>query len=198
MFNPGQLKDKIKILSISQNENDFTWDISTTIWAKVEQTNKRNIFSNQGYGAKLVNLVIRKRDLTLHNAIRWNQKHLFITDIIEKDRMYYEVSAALIEPITCIILRNNEPTLDELNRPVYDETLNAITLPAYMIEKYVKHTEEYPMSTVESIYILITPKVIELINGELVAIKGTDYEVLVSHTIDEYKNEYEIRARKES
>lgn len=199
MFNPGTLKDNIKQLSIKLQDNGYLWGVDSSVWTKAEYTGKRNIFSNQGHAEKQVKFLIRKRDLTLHNAFKWQNKHCFITDIIEIDRRFYEVNATLIEPKECTITRNTDtPLLDELNRPIEGTEHQTITFPSCMVEKYVKQTTETPMSTVESIYILITPKVIELINGELVTIQGTDYEVLASHTLDEYKNEYEIRVRKES
>lgn len=199
MFNPGTLKDRIKVLSIGLEDNNYRWIEESPIWSKAEYTGKKNIFSNFGYGEKQIKFFIRKRNLSLHNAFIWQNKHCIITDILEVERRYMEVNCAIIEPKECRVTRCNDTTqLDEYNRPIDGEEDYTITFPSIMVEKYIKQTAEEPMSTVESVNILITPKVIVLINGEIVNIQGIDYEVLVSHTLDEYKNEYEIRVRKES
>lgn len=199
MFNPGTLKDRIKILSIGLEDNNYRWIEESPIWSKAEYTGKKNIFSNFGYGEKQIKFLIRKRDLSLHNAFKWQNRHCIITDIIEVKRRYLEVNCAIIEPKECIVVRcNDTPQLDEYNRPINGTDEYILTFPSIMAEKYVKQSTEEPMSTVESLYVLVTPKVINLENGEIVTIQDINYEVLVSHTLDEYKNEYEIRVRKES
>lgn len=199
MFNPGILKDNIKQLSIKKQDDNYIWEVDANLWSKAEYTGKRNIFSNLGYGEKQVKFLVRKRDLTLHNAFLWQNKHCFITDIVEIERGLYEVNTALIEPKQCSIKRSTDtPILDKLNRPIKGNENQIITFPACLSEKYVRQTEEHPISKVENICILTTPKMVELLNGELVSIQGVDYEILVSHTFDDYKNEYEIRVRNES
>ena len=197
VFNPGDLRDKIEIMEIQHLQNNYSWKPVTTAWAQAEQTIKNNIYSNLGYGARQINFLIRKQVLTLHKAILWKGKHCFLTDIKEIDRAYFEVTAALIEPIMCSVERTDKPILDGLNRPIYVDS-NPIYFPACITEKYIRQTQENPMSTIESSYVLVTPKVVELIDGELVTINNIAYEVLVSHTLDDYKNEYEIRVRSES
>lgn len=196
-MNVGELNKKIEALSLIKVNNTYTWSKDSDVWAKVEILKGINIFSTVGLATKSVKFTIRKRNLTLHNALKWDNKHCFITDIVEIYRMYYEVTAALIEPKTCTVERTGEPTLDNLNRPTYSEP-TIITFPACLTEKYIRQTQDNPMSEVEKRYVLVTPKVIELIDGELVSIDGTSYEVLLSHTLDEYKNEYEISARRNS
>lgn len=199
MFNPGILKDNIMQLSLKKQDNNYIWGVDGNVWAKADYTGNKNIFSNLGYGEKQVKFLIRKRDLTLHNAFLWNNRHCFITDIIEVDRRFYEVNTALIEPKQCSVSRSTDtPVLDNYNRPIKASENYIITFPACLSEKYVRQTEEHPMSKVESVNILTTPKLIELQNGELISIQGLDYEIIVSHTFDDYKNEYEIRVRNES
>lgn len=196
-MNPGNLKDRIKILKLNHSDNVYTWDEEIEIWAKAEQQKGTNIFSKVGLGAKSVKFTIRKRDITLHNAIKWQGKHCFLTDIMDTGRGYIEVTAALVEPRICTVERTGEPTLNELNRPVYGDPV-MLTFPGCLTEKYIHHIQNKPISTVETWYVLVTPKVIELKEGELVTIDNTAYEVKVSHTLDEYKNEYEISARREA
>lgn len=197
VFNPGELNEKIYVLKIKELESTYLWEKDSYLHAKVEQLTSNNLFSRVGLGAKSVKFTIRKKsNLTLHDAFSWKGKHCFLTDVVDIDRMYYEITAALIEPVLCTVERTKEPILGELNRPIYDESLHTIKFPACMTEKYIKQIQEQPMTTIESCYVLVTPKVIELINGELVTINDVAYEVLVSHTLDDYKNEYEIKERR--
>jgi head-tail adaptor len=196
-MNPGELKDRIKVLTLSSAGNTYAWEAEASIWAKVERQSGTNIFSSAGLGAKSIKFTIRKRNITLHNAFRWKDKHCFLTDIVEINRMYYEVTAALVEPKTCTVERTGAPTLDGLNRPIYGEP-TILTFPACLTEKYIRHTQDNPMSTIEAQYVLVTPKVITLEEGELVTVENTPYEILVMHTLDEYKNEYEVSARRDA
>lgn len=196
-MNPGELNEKVYVLKFKNEENTYSWEQASCLRVKTERLTSNNLFSRVGLGAKSVRFTIRKKsDLTLHDAFRWNGKHCFLTDIVNIDRMYYEVTAALIEPVLCTVERTKEPTLGELNRPIYDGSSHFIKFQVCMTEKYVKQIQEQPMTTIESCYVLVTPKVIELINGELVNINDVAYEVIVSHTLDEYKNEYEIKERR--
>lgn len=194
-MNAGILNKKISVLSISEVNNSYQWTVEANIWANAERLNGINIFSSVGMGVKSVKFIMRKRNLTLHNALRWENKYCFLTDIKEIDRMCYEVTAALIEPKTCTVERDGMSTLDELNRPIYNDAI-IITFPGCLTEKYIRQTYEQPMSTIETRYVLVTPKVITLNEGELVTIDNASYEVLIIHSLDEYKNEYEISARR--
>lgn len=196
-INPGEFNNKISVLKLKQSDNVFSWEQVSNLFAKVEQSSSNNLFSRVGIGAKSIKFTIRrKRDLTLHDAFCWRGKHCFLTDIVDIDRMYYEVTAALIEPTLCSVERTSEPILDAYNRPIYDENSHTIRFPACMTEKYIRQTQEQPMTTIESCYVLVTPKAIVLFTGEIVIINDAKYEVIVSHTLDEYKNEYEIRERR--
>ena len=191
-MNINGLDNRISIMTIKQTENAYEWVKCSCVWAKVEQMNGSNLFSKVGLGAKSIKFTIRKKnDLTLHNSFQWQGKHCFLTNIAGIDRMHCEVSAALIEPQACIILRTEKPTRNELNRPVY-ATPTTITFPACLTEKYLGHIQGTPMAHAETRYVLITPKVIELYPKELVQISNKRYKVLIPHTLDEHKNEYEI------
>lgn len=195
-MNPGELKERIEILKLYSIDNNFEWMTETRVWAKVEQVKTKNIFSTNGIGAKSIKFIIRKRDITLHNAIRWRGKHCLLTEIVDTGHGFYEIVAALIEPKICTVERTDKPNLSELNKPVYGEP-TVITFPGCLTEKYIRNIQDEPMSVIETKYVLVTPKAIELHEGELVTIDGVTYEVLISHTLDEYKNEYEILARRD-
>ncbi|MDD3173585.1 MAG: head-tail adaptor protein [Herbinix sp.] len=196
-MNPGELNERIAVLEFLINENVYKWMKVSAIWAKSEQLSSNNIFSTVGIGAKSIKFTIRKnKTLTLHNAFTWHGKHCFITNINEIDSMYYEVTAALAEPKSCLVSREAKPTKNELNRPVYGVP-EIITFYGCLVEKYIGHNQGDPMSTIEIRYVLVTPKSIELKVGEIVTIDSTGYTVLITHALDEYKNEYEIKAEED-
>lgn len=196
-LNPGELNERISILSINQAENTYTWEPTSESWAKIEQLTGNNLFSKVGLGAKSVKITARKKcGLTLHNAFLWKGKHCFLTDICEIDRAYYEITAALIEPQICTIERTNPPRLNELNRPIYDES-TVISFPGCVTEKYMGHVQNEPMATKEIRNVLVTPKNITVKCGEIVTINNIAYNVLIAHELDEYKNEYEILVKED-
>jgi hypothetical protein len=193
--NPGELKEKLIVLILKKIQNTYTWEADADIWSKAEWLKGNNIFSSVGIGAKSIKFTIRKRsNLTLHNAFLWQGKHYFLTDIVDIDRMYYEITAAIIEPRICFVERTGKPSLNELNRPVYGDK-EMLIFPGCLTEKYLGHTQGEPMASNETRYVIVTPKPIELVVGELVTIDNIAYTVIISHTLDEYKNEYEISVK---
>ena len=197
-MNPGELREKISILKLNQNDNSYTWEQSSTLWTKVERLNSNNLFSRVGIGAKSIKFIIRRKsDLSLHDAFKWNGKHCFLTDIVDINPMYYEVTVALIEPRLCAVKRTGKPVLNELNRPVYSDDVT-LTFPACLTEKYIGFTQGEPMGVKETRYVMVTPKSIKLQVGELVTIDETDYTVIIPHVLDEFKNEYEIIVKEDA
>lgn len=190
-MNVGEFKDKISVLELIESANMYSWEVIANPWAKAERLKTNNIFSKIGISAKSVKFTMRKRGLTCHNALRWQGKHCFITDIVEVDRMYYEVTAALVETRICTVERTGKLEKDSLNRPIYGDA-EQIMFPGCLIEKYLGHTQDKPMTLIEIGYVLVTPKVIELTSGKIVSIDNMQYTVTLPHTLDEYKNEYEI------
>lgn len=197
-MNPGELKERISLLSIKQLENTYTWEILSKIWSKVEQLSGNNLFSKVGMGANSIKFTIRIRsDLALHHAFLWQGKHCFLTNINEIDPGYYEVTAALVEPKVCSIKKTGEPKRNGLNRPIYDEPV-MVTFPGCLIEKYLGQTQNKPMAYTETRYVLVTPKIIDLDEGEIVIIEETPYTVLIPHILDDFKNEYEIMVKEDN
>lgn len=196
-MNPGELKHRINILALSRVDRVYTWEVIDTVWAKYEDLNKTNLFSKVGIGVKSAKFTIRKRNLTLFEAIRWQGKHYFITDIVEIDRMYLEVTAAQIEPRVCIAKRITS-VKDQYNRPIPSEPEIIATFPACLVEKYLGYQQQKPQAMNEITYVLVTPKIIQLEVGDLVEIGEDTYNVQIVHELDEYKNEYEITINKEA
>lgn len=196
MIDPGEMIKQVSVLELRQTGTDYTWEESASAWAKAEPQDKKNLFSTVGIGVKSVKFTIWKRDLTLHNAFRWQGKHCFLTDITEIDRMYYEVAAALIEPKTCTV--NRKTTVkDEFNRPVASEPQVIMTFPGCLTEKYMGFTRLNPQVQIDAQYVLVTPKAVSLLLADLVIIGETTYNVQVLHELDEFKNEYEIAVKKD-
>jgi hypothetical protein len=96
-----------------------------------------------------------------------------------------------------MLKKTSAPTKVALNRPVYSNPYT-VTFPGCLIEKYMGHTQGDPMASIEKRYVLVTPKAIELLTGELVTISNNTYTILIPHVLDEYKNEYEIIERKDA
>ena len=175
----GSLSERLELLELRQTaDQDWEWFPVRRVWAKLEQTTKTNLFSKVGVGARDAAIVIRRQPLTLHQALRWNGQHLFLTSITKKDRMHLDVQAALVAQVAC--------------RADADEEENGIRFPGVLTEKYAKWDQPEPYSVNQLTYVLVTPKEIVLQRGGLVAVEGVNYEVQVAHTLDEYKNEYEI------
>lgn len=196
MINPGEFDEKIKILALSRKDNTFQWNETSSMWAKAEPFNYDRPFSYRRSKVKSVKFTMRKCALTLNNAILWKGKHCFLTDITEIDRMYFEVIAVMLEPKTCIASKL-KMSLNSLNRPVASAE-SKLTFPGLLVDTHSKKSQGKPMSVVELQYLLTVPKEIELRVGECVEIEGIYYEVWTPRRISDYRNEYEIRVRRDA
>ena len=186
----GTFDSPAVVLQLAHQGDTYEWQESDRIWTKAEPQSKTNLFSKVGIGQKSIKFTIRKRPLTLHDAVRWQGKHCFLTDIKEVDRMYLEVMAALIDPVPCIAFHTRH-TLDDLNRPAFQDTRIA-AFPGFLTEKYLGFEQKEIQAETETTYVLVTPKAIVLKSGDVVQIGDDFYTVRIVHTLDEYKNEYEI------
>ena len=191
----GQLDQPLRVLELRETGSDvWEWAPLRTAWAQVEQTAKTNLFSKVGVGARDAAVVIRRQSLTLHNALRLGEQHLFLTSITDRGRGHLDVDAAVVEPVSCTATRT-EDTVGENARPVTGETMR-LTFPGVLTEKYARYEREETHAENETSYVLVTPKVIQLRSGDMVTVqegpaKGV-YHVAVCHVLDAWKNEYEI------
>lgn len=186
----GTFDSPAVILQLSQKGDTCEWQEVGRIWTKAEPQSKTNLFSKVGLGQKSIKFTMRKRPLTLHDAILWQGKHCFLTDIKEIDRMYLEVTAALIDPVSCTACHTDQ-TLNDLNRPEFQDTRIA-AFPGFLTEKYLGFEQKEIHAETQTTYVLVTPKAIVLQSSDLVQIGDDFYTVKIVHTLDEYKNEYEI------
>ncbi len=175
----GRLDQLLEVLELRETSAGvWEWVAVRRAWGQVEQTARTNLFSKVGVGARDAAIVLRTQPLTLHNALRWKGRHLFLTGITKRDRMHLDVAAALVELTDC--------------RADADEREDGAGFPGVLTEKYAKWDQPEPYSVNQLTYVLVTPKGITLQRGGLVAVAGINYEVQAAHTLDPYKNEYEI------
>lgn len=170
----GRLNQHLEVLELRETAaGAWEWEAVRLAWAQVEQTAKTNLFSKVGVGARDAAIVVRRQPLTLHQALRWKGRHLFLTSITDRDRNYLDVAAALVDLVDC---RSEE----------------GIRFPGVLTEKYAKWDQPEPYSVNHLTFVLVAPKGIRLQRGSLVAVEDVNYEVQVAHILDPYKNEYEI------
>lgn len=198
-YNAGRLRSCVVIMRIVGGDTGCRWVPCATIRAEVTYPNKRNLFSRVGLGMQSVRLKIRiQPDLTLHDALLLDDRHLFITKITpEPDRIYCIVDAAVITPVSCCVSRKTVKTDSRHNRPTLSQT-SAYTFPACVTEKYGKLHEAEPQDTTETVYVLVTPKTVVLRAGEVITMQEESWCVQIGHTLDPYKNEYEIMRKEDT
>lgn len=175
----GKLKEAMEVLALQENPaGTWTWEPVRRIYAHVELSTARSLFSEVGIGARAAELVLRRQELTLHNALLWGGQHLFLTAIVPEGRTFLRVQAALVQPVACRVrATDTEPEM---------------AFPGILTEKYARHAQDWPMSVNELLLVLVVPKEIVIRPGRLVETRGAAWEVLVPHELDAYKNEYEI------
>jgi hypothetical protein len=188
---PGEMNEQVTILGLQKVDSAYSWADQAQIWAKAEAEATKNLFSEVGNGAKSVKFTVWKQGFTLHNAFRWRGNFCFLTDITEIDHVYYEVTAAMIEPKTCVKLQG-DGLQDDFHRPDESEPKPVLTFPGCLVEKYQGFQKLNPQSQVAVTFVLVTPKEIALASGDLLSIDDLTYGVQIVHDLDAYKNEYEI------
>lgn len=186
----GDFNRPVSVLQLTQEDTKYDWTPRKETWAKVERKAIKNIFSQVGIGADTAIFTIRKQQLSLHNALIWNGEHYFLTDIAEVDGMYYVVTTARVYLKICAVTHITTEK-NELKNPVAVKT-ETITFPAVLTEKYAGFEQREPQAITETTYVLVTPKAIDLQISDIVDVEGKKYTVQVAHTLDEYKNEYEV------
>ena len=138
----GKLRERLEVMELKEGPNGvWTWESVRKARGQVElNTVKKNLFSSVGIGARGAELVLRRQPLTLHQAILWGERHLFLTAVLPEGRLHLRVQAALVEPVTCLATRT-EDTVGEAGRPETRETMRQ-TFPGVLTEKYVRYERE--------------------------------------------------------
>ena len=185
----GRLDRLVRVLELRQTPEGWAWAERRKAWAMVEGESGRSLFSSIGLGARAYKLTLRRQGLTLHNAILWEGRHLFLTQIDPLGRGHLEVRSAAVQVTQCVAGPGH---------PAQGKQF-----PGVVTEKYIRHEQGEPYATNAVCYVLVTPKAVELTPGYLVRASVPvalplppdgleEYHVLTAHTLDEYKNEYEI------
>ena len=98
----GKLRDVLQVLELKESpEGTWTWQKVRKARGQVELSTGRNLFSTVGIGARRAEIILRRQELTLHNALLWGKQHLFLTAILSEGRLHLRVQAALVEPAEC-------------------------------------------------------------------------------------------------
>ena len=195
ILDAGRLNERLELLELKETQAGvWTWESAGRLWGAVEADGGKNLFSAVGIGARNARLVVRRRVLTLHQAMRWRGQHLFLTSITHRDRGHLDIQAALVAPVACRALRS-EDTVGEAGRPVPARTMD-VTFPGVLTEKFVRYQREEDHGEQEAGYVLVTGKAIRLRAGDLVSVlegpAAEEYHVSACHVLDPWKNEYEI------
>ena len=115
------LDQKVDILQLMHDEDSaaYAWTIRRTCPAYVETDIHDNLFSAAGTRARGAKITIRTDSrLTLHEAMRWNGKFLFLTSIeLSEQRDRQELQAAVCESVTLTAKPQARTGRDALNRP---------------------------------------------------------------------------------
>ena len=193
----GSLDQRLTILSLQETSpNTFAWVETGKVWANVTQDGSKNYFSSVGLGARNAKIIMRRIPIDMAKALRWGSQHLFLTSITQRDRMHWDVAAALVDVVTCAMDRTTTQ-VDKANgnRPIKVQA-PTVTFPGVLTEKYVGYNREDPHAKSTTPLILVTPKAVVLEEGDVVTVQEGPakavYNVQGSHVLDRYKNEYEI------
>lgn len=182
----GDLNERVQARELTYDAAADAWNWTTAwgAWVKAVQSDRASYFSTVGIGARNVTFTMRKASrINLGLSFLWRGQFCFLTSIADTEQPgIVEVKAALCELVDC--------------RKDVDLDPAGYKFPGVLTEKYMGHAQERLQATTTVTYVLVTPKVIELAPGSLVEAGGKDYEVQVCHTLDPWKNEYEI-TRKE-
>lgn len=180
----GDLRERVEILTCGQNADgtEMAWRTERSVWANVQPSTARTIFSTAGLSAPGVEILLRWQPLERTQAIRWRGRHVYITDIKPRDLSHLLVTGAVVPVSQCVA--------------DVHEGFAGLKFPAVMTEKYLQHDQLEPYAINIITYVLVTPPDVELQRGGLVQVDGTAYEVQLAHVLDSTKREYEI-VRKE-
>ena len=177
----GSYRLRAEVLQVVSDGTNYEWACCGKAWCRLDNAGVHKIFSHVGIGADGWTVTMRDIPaLTKHNALRIGPVHYFIADLDRPERGYLTATVVSVPLVT--VTANAEMPAEE-----------RFTFPACLTELYVKHEQRDPMSINVIDYVLVTPKEVRLQAGSLVEMSEVRYEVLAAHTLDEAKNEYEVR-----
>ncbi len=184
----GALDQRLELLELAETSPGvFEWTTTCRTWGRVT-TGKNAVFAPHAASAPGVEVVIRRRALDLHHALRWRDCtgktwHLLPVSLAPYGMTYTAVKAALVDMVQV--------------RQVGDETTVEIVCPGVISEQYVRHEQQWPMSVNDIRQVLSIPKLVRLSPGALVEIGEQLFEVVIPHETEPFCNEYEIEVRRD-
>lgn len=191
----GRLDKPAQVLELRETSPGvWEWVDLRRAWANITLSGKTNLFSKVGVGARDAQIIVRRQALTPHQALRWGERHLFLTAVTERGRNHLDVSAAVVSPVTCVA-EGYTTVVGAGNRP-QKVPKEPKTFPGVLTEKYVRYEPQESYAKSVRALVLVTPKAVQLEEGDLVTVREGPaqavYNVQACHVLDEYKNEYEI------
>lgn len=192
-MNPGKLRERGQLLKLTKDGTSYRWEASGGIWCAVKETGKKNLFSKVGVGAAGAEITVREnRQLTCHDALLVRGQHFFLTDIAREGiaPRYFKIQAAMVTPETASVTRTK--TVIGGNGIPTNGEITIAECPVYLTEKYIRSADEKAQVENTNRLVAVTPKALECLPGDVVEILGRKYRVEVCHTLEPYKNEYEI------
>lgn len=198
----GELNQRVELMELQEGEPAvYQWVSLRKTWAKVELSTRNTIFSTISEGVPGATLTLRKQPgLDLDHALRWVDAagqtwHLLPTRMDAKDRVYAQLLTAMVQVVTCAA-RRTRGTVGEAGRPVKTVSYEA-TFPGILAQRYLRDHQEESHGEVTARYILLTPKVIQLEEGDLVTMDGGQvpgtYHVTLVHKLSPHWTEHEIQ-----
>ena len=191
-MNPGELRERAEILVLKETDGVYQWEKEKAVWCRYKETGKKNLFSKVGVGAAGAEILLREMPLDLTRAMRVRGQFLFLTDIQREGTAprFWKVRAAMVTPAIAAVSRQRAG-ISENGYPE-NRVERVAVCPVCLTEKYLRNSDE--KAAVESTVCLVAvaPKALACIPGDRMEIDGAVYRVEVCHTLEPYKNEYEI------
>ena len=170
-----------------------SWENTAVLFAGKEEKNGLSVYASHAAAKRTSTkfYVRAETEITQHNRVVFCGVPYTLTGISEKGRDLLELSAVQVRDDTCSVYRRDAP-VDAYKRPICGDPAKVMQFPVVLAEKYLGFTQNTPMAQTQTTFVLVTPKAVSLKIADLVDVGGVRYAVQVCHTLDEYKNEYEI------
>ena len=191
-MNPGELRERAEILTLKETDGIYRWEKEKAVWCRYQETGKKNLFSKVGVGAAGAEILLREMPVDLTRAMRVRGQFLFLTDIRREGTAPRgsKGQAAQGTPVTATVSRQRAG-IGENGYP--ENTVETVAeCPVCLTEKFLRSSDETAAVESTARLVAVAPKVLVCIPGDRMEIGGDTYRVEVCHTLEPYKNEYEI------
>lgn len=190
-MNPGKLRKRGWLMRLA-GEKDLRFEAARSLWTEMNETGRKNLFSQVGIGSDGAEFLLRASDLTLHDAILYKGQHYFLTNIEQMGihPVYFKVSAARV-PCETITVSRTVTAKDNLGRA--ERTVTTIgSFPGCITEKYLRTETNKSHLELEKRRVVVAPKAAAYKPGDIFEILGESWRVVLVHDLESWKNEYEV------